>query len=204
MDIDSRNLNFVGTYKNKIITRLTSDELVVKLLNPAEHPYLETYDVLLGGKFYFDEYGHSVIPGQGKEQILQPYVFDYMFVTGTTSDQKTFITVDVVVDTVEYNMFNRFKLILNIFAHKDLVSLNKYSVPTKQEMEQLGHMGNRIDQLCGIVDISINGADVKALGKISPNERGYYSIYCPNDNYYGKQLVYTVTGYNESGDDCGN
>jgi len=195
------NLYYAASYKNKIINLLLKNKDFIKLINPtpSECIYLDTIDVLLGGEWFFD----------GKKWEEQGHIFDYNFVNETTTDQKTFVFVETDIDTVSKNMFIDFNLYICIFTSKELVRLTDKSIPTVEQVKEMGYFAstyaNRIDVLCDIVDRTLNGTDkIPGLGDVQPASRGYATIYCPNNKYYGKCLKYKVSNYNDSGDECGN
>lgn len=198
------NLNFVGKYKEKIIKLILNSDIIVKLINPKSHNYLDLVDILLGGTFFIDKKGHIVKKGQGEKLEIQGHIFDHIFIDGAINNAKVFINIEVYVDKVQYDILNEFTLLLNIFAEKTLISLDENSIPTKSEMKSLGLYGNRIDQLCSCIDGLLNKNSSFGIGDVQPATIGYNQIYYPNNNYYGKTLRYTVKNYNDIGDNCGN
>lgn len=189
------NLGFVGKYKNKIVNILVNNEKVIKLIDPHENEDLDIQDVLIGGTFYVD----------GKKVKEQGYIFDYDFVSETTTEVKTFIEIECFVNRTENGMFNNFVLGLKIISHKDAIRLSKYTSPTNTEMIKDGVYTNRIDGLCSVIDSLLNGKSDMGIGNLSPIPSGFNQVYYPpNTKYYGKTLTYTVMNYNEQGDECGN
>lgn len=193
------NLYYAASYKNKIINLLLQNKNFIKLINPSqsECENLDVVDVLLGGKWFIN----------GKEYDEQGYIFDYNFVNETTTDEKTFVFVETDIDTVKNNMFTNFNLYVCIFTSKDLVRITNETVPTVEEVKDMGYFAttyaNRIDILCDIVDRILNGSEqIAGIGDIKPSERGYVSIYCPNTNYYGKCLKYNISNLNETFSEC--
>ena len=195
------NLYYAASYKNKIINLLLKNNNFIKLINPttSECEDLDVVDVLLGGKWFIN----------GKEWNEQGHVFDYNFVDKTTVDKKTFVFVETDIDSVRANMFTDFNLYVCIFTDKSLVRLTSETVPTVNEIKEMGYFAgsyaNRIDVLCDIVDRTLNGTNkIAGIGDVEPASRGYVTLYCPNNNYYGKCLKYKISNYNDSGDECGN
>lgn len=190
------NLSFVGNYKDKIIKLLVENEDIIRLINPEiDEEYngiIDEKDVLLGGRWVIG----------GKVHYENGHIYDYNFATDRTDDVKTFIFVEVIVDNVYDTAFTNFKLIICPFAHKDLVRLDKTSIPTKSEMQKKGYSGNRIDMLCDVIDKIINGNNTMGIGNVEPCYRDYLQMFLPNYRYYGKCIAYTVKNYYDNRDEC--
>ena len=195
------NLYFASDYKNTIINLLINNNDFVKLINPKESECskIKIRDVLLGGSWFID----------GKKYEEQGHVFDYNFVDDTTTDEKTFVFVETDIDTVRQNIYTDFNLYVCIFTHKSLVRIMDDTIPSMNEVEEMGynvgHYGNRVDILCDIVDNILNGNEkIRGIGTVEPASRGYVTMYCPNSKYYGKCLKYKISNLNMGGDECGN
>ena len=195
------NLYFASDYKNTIINLLINNNDFVKLINPKESECskIKIRDVLLGGSWFID----------GKKYEEQGHVFDYNFVDDTTTDEKTFVFVETDIDTVRQNIYTDFNLYVCIFTHKSLVRIMDDTIPSMNEVEEMGynvgHYGNRVDILCDIVDNILNGNEkISGIGTVEPASRGYVTMYCPNSKYYGKCLKYKISNLNMGGDECGN
>lgn len=195
------NLYYISSYKNKIINLLLKNKNLIKLVNPkpSECEDIDIIDVLLGGEWVCN----------GKQYKEQGHIFDYNFVGETTTDKRTFIFVETDITNVRDNLFADFNLYVCIFTSKDLVRLSSNSIPTVKEVKEMGYFSssyaNRIDILCDVVDGILNGnGKFEGLGDITPATRDYVSIYCPNNEYYGKRLKYKISNLNIGGDECGN
>ena len=195
------NLYFASDYKNTIINLLINNNDFVKLINPKESECskIKIRDVLLGGSWFID----------GKKYEEQGHVFDYNFVDDTTTDEKTFVFVETDIDTVRQNIYTDFNLYVCIFTHKSLVRIMDDTIPSMNEVEEMGynvgHYGNRVDILCDIVDNILNGNEkIRGIGTVEPASRGYVTMYCPNSKYYGKCLKYKISNLNMGGDECEN
>lgn len=194
------NLYYAASYKNRIINLLLRNKNFIKLINPkpSECEDLDIADVLIGGTWFIN----------GKEYKEQGHIFDYNFVNETTTDKKTFVFVETDIDTVRNNIFTDFNLYVCIFTSKDLVRITNETIPTVKEVKDMGYFAstyaNRIDVLCDIVDRILNGTDkIQGIGDVQPSSRGYITMYCPNNNYYGKCLKYNISNLNEIEDGCG-
>lgn len=196
------NIYYASEYKNRIINLLLKNENFIKLVNPTPSEYedLDIVDVMLGGEWIIN----------GEKVKEQGHIFDYEFVSDTTTDEKTFIFVEADIPNVERNLLTEFGLYICVFTSKNLVRITNDSVPTVKEVKNMGYFAssyaNRVDVICDIVDRILNGSDkFHSIGSVKPASNRYVSIYKPNSNYYGKCLRYTVTNLNEiEGSDCGN
>ena len=195
------NLYLSSDYKNTIINLLLRNQNFVKLINPqpSECPQITAEDVLLGGTWIYN----------CKKYSEQGHIFDYNFVDETTTDEKTFVFVETDIDTVRQNLFTDFNLYICIFSAKSLVRITDDTVPSLMDIEEMGYessyYGNRVDILCDVVDGILNGnKKIKGIGDVEPASRGYVTMYCPNQKYYGKCLKYKISNLNMGGDSCEN
>lgn len=186
-------------YKNKIINLLLKNKDFIKLIapTPSKCKDIDIIDVLIGGTW--------IIGGQKYKE--QGHIFDYNFVSETTTDKKTFVLVETDIDAVRSNIFTDFNLYIFIFTDKELVRLTNDTVPTVKEVRDMGYFAstyaNRVDVLCDIVDRTLNGTSkIAGIGDVEPHPSEYVSLYCPNNNYYGKCLTYHISNLNESEDTC--
>lgn len=196
------NLYNASMYKNKIIDILLKNEDFVKLINPGKPPTdkILQKEVLLGGTFIID----------GKKYEEQGYVFDYNFVDETTTEEKTFVFVEIPdIKIINKSTFTDFYFCICMFTGKKLVRISNNTIPTINDVEKMGYnvgyFGNRIDILCDVVDRCINGNEkIKGIGDIEPAEYEFCSMFCPGQKFYGKKLKYHVKNLNEKGEICGN
>ena len=195
------NFYYSAMYKNKIINLLLMNDNFVKLMNPTDpkHSDLDIIDVLIGGEWIID----------GVKYEEQGQVFDYNFVDGTTTEEKTFCFVETDIDTIRDNLFTDFNLYVCLFTSKELVRLTSETAPTVKEVKQMGSFAgsnaNRVDTLCDVVDKILNGNEkIKGIGTVKPANRGFCTLYSPNSKYYGKCLKYHITNINEIEDTCGD
>ena len=195
------NLYNAARYKNVIINLLLKNNDFVTLMNPQKPPHnqLEIQDMLLGGTWFIDR----------KKYEVQGQLFDHNFVDDTTDEEKTFVFVETDINMIRQNIFTDFGLYICIFTSKSLIRITDDTVPSINEVEgmgyEVGHYGNRIDILCDTVDRILKGnRKIKGIGNIEPAERGFCTLYSPNNKYYGKCLKYNVTNLNEVENSCEN
>lgn len=186
---------YAASYKNKIINLLLNNRDFVTLMNPVSDSkceYLDDIEILLGGEWIYN----------GNRYVEDGQIFDYNFVEDTVTKDKTFVFVETDIDNISQNIFTNFNLYVCIFTTKSQVRITEKSIPTIQKVKDMGYFAgsyaNRIDVLCDIVDRSLNGTNkIKGIGDVQPADRGYCTIYCPNNKFYGKCLKYKIINYNE-------
>lgn len=160
--------------------------------------YLDDIDILLGGEWIYN----------GRKYEEDGQIFDYNFVEDTVIKEKTFVFVETDIDNVTHNMFTNFNLYICIFTTKGQVRITDKTSPTVKQIQDMGYctgtFANRIDILCDIVDKIINGTNkISGIGDVHPADRGYCTIYLPNNKFYGKCLKYKIMNYNED-ESCEN
>ena len=193
------NLYAASNYKNIIINLLLKSKDFVTLMNPQKPPHqsISTEDMLLGGTWFLN----------GKKYEEQGQIFDHNFVDDTTTVEKTFVFVETDIDSIRQYLFIDFNLYVCVFTAKSLIRITDDTVPSINDIEMMGynagHYGNRVDILCDVVDRILNGnKKIKGVGNIEPAEKGFCTIYSPNNKYFGKCLKYTISNLNEIEDDC--
>lgn len=186
------NLDELGGYKQTIIKSLLENQDIIDLVLPNPS---EDYDIdvqLLGSDTIRDKDGNLMFEGQ---------IFPYYYTDGTEEDAKTFILVDDNVPRVRTNdLLKNVNILIYIFSHKSLVRLsteekNKFII-------QKGYKGTcRTDILATIVDNILNKSTVFGIKKLKLES---VDIYKPNNNFYGRVLIYSAICENIGGDYCGN
>ncbi len=195
------NLEFSTIYKNKIINLLLKNKDFIQLINPIPNEYedIDIIDVLLGGDWVIN----------GEKVHEQGHIFDYNFVDDITDEEKTFVMVETDIEFVHNKTFVDFNLYVCIFSSKKLIQINEVTSPNIKQIKDMGYIvgnrANRIDILCNIVDKILNGNQkLPGIGLISPADRGYLTLYQPNNKYYGKCIKYNITNLNEIDYECEN
>lgn len=193
------NLYNASKYKNVIINLLLNSNDFVTLMNPQQPPcnQLEIQDMLLGGTWFINK----------KRYEIQGQLFDHNFVDDTTDEEKTFVFVETDIDMIKQNIFTDFNLYICIFTAKSLIRITDDTTPSINQVEEIGyevgHYGNRIDILCDVIDRILNGnKKLHGISNIEPAQRGFCTIYSPNNKYYGKCLKYIISNLSEGGENC--
>lgn len=184
------NLYYSGRYKDKILSLLINSDDVVKLINPTMDKRFELDEILLGGTYFVYNAKH-----EKEKVVLQGHLFDSIFVPDTTDEQKVFICIETLINSIERGIFNAFSLFIHVYVSKDLVRLDGNSTPRHAEMMKLGFSGNRVDMLCDAIDRKLNGNSSFGIGDVEPSSRNFLTLSIPNDKFYGKCLQYTVKNY---------
>lgn len=172
-------------FKSEIIKRIVTNENAVKLINPTLNPKLELDDVLLGGKWII----------KGEEITEQGHIFSYNYVDSTTTGSKVFICIEALPYKYKYPMIDVL-LYIHIYVHKNIMNLTskvtgKPSTPSSDEMYKLGFIGNRCDQLTQVIGSILNGAsNMGGIKEITPHERGHITLSIPNNEFYGKCMIF--------------
>lgn len=193
----SQNLYYIGRYKDKIISLLLNSDDVITLINPETDERFEVEDVLLGDTF--EIYNKK---GELERINLQGHIFNYLFVPGTTTEEKVFICIEALIDSVDNTYFNNFSMFIHVYSPKRLVRLDRYSTPTSLEMKKLGFSGNRVDMLCDAIDRLLNGNETFGIGEVTPSNTNPLTLSLPNDKFYGKCLKYKVKNFMDT-EECG-
>lgn len=182
---DKSNEYYLTLIKSKIIGRLCTNENVVKLIAPKENDDLDLDDILLGGEWMIN----------GKQIKEQGYIFDYNYVDDTITDSRVSICVETLPGAFHFPTID-VMIFIHIYVHKDIMKLTsessiKPSVPTKNEMNNLGFIGNRCDQLTQVIGKMLNGvSNIGGITEIKPRDNGYIGLDIPNKEFYGKCMVF--------------
>lgn len=199
------NYDKLGGYVNKILKIIINSDDCINLISPDENNLFDIQDVLLGGRLSSVQYDPVQKKNITTMHNLQPYIYDFCYTIGTTDKEKVFICVDATIDSMTNIFLTDFSLHLYIYAPKSMNRLSTFTTPTLADMEQKGYCGNRINMLCSALDKNLNGNSTFAsIGNVKPANRNHATIFCPTVDYYGKHLIYTVSGYSEDGDNCGS
>lgn len=159
-------LKEVGTFKNKIVSKLINDENIV--------------DVLLGDVSHLDD-PESALLGRdatGKGGC----VFKFEYVPDTQENSRTFLCVEVVPQETAGDTVTRMMVYVFCYCSKDIM----------QTYRRKGQAGTRVDILASDVDQILNGNSEFGIG---PLEWEGSSIYKPAVCYYGRLLAYSVTSF---------
>lgn len=160
------NLEEIGSFKNKVVSKLINDENII--------------DVLIGDIDSIDDPESAMLGknGTGKGGC----VFKFEYVPDTQEDSKTFLCVEVVPERTNGDSVTEMTIYVFVYCSKNLM----------QTYRRKGQAGTRVDILASDVDKVLNGN--KEFG-IGPLEWAGSSIYKPASCYYGRMLVYQVSAF---------
>ena len=157
------NLEEIGSFKNKVVSKLINDENILDVLL-GDVDNIEDPETALLGK-----------DGSGKGGC----VFKYEFVPDTQENSKTFLCVEVVPEETNGDSITSMTIYVFAYCSKDIM----------QTYRRKGQAGTRVDILVSDIDKILNG---NAEFGIGPLEWMGSSIYKPALPYYGRMLVYRV------------
>ena len=160
------NLEEVGTFKNKVVSKLINDENILDVLL-GDITKVEDPETLLLGK---DESGKGGC------------VFKFEYVPDTQENSKTFLCVEVVPEETNGDTITNMVIYVFAYCSKNLM----------QTYHRKGQAGTRVDILASDIDKILNGNSEFGIG---PLEWAGSSIYKPAQWYYGRMLVYRVNTF---------
>ena len=163
------NLEEIGTFKNKVVSKLINDDNVLNVLL-GDIDKVEDPETALLGK-----------DGSGKGGC----VFKFEYVPDTQENSKTFLCVEVVPNETDGDTITNMTIYVFAYCSKNLM----------QTYHRAGTAGTRIDILVSDVDKILNGNSEFGIG---PLEWAGSSIYKPAQWYYGRMLVYQVGTFRRS------
>lgn len=191
MNNENSNEYYLTLFKSKIINKIISNNVAIKLISPKINKALTLKQVLLGGKYVIN------INGKNETVDEQGHIFDYAYVDGTTEDEKVFVCVETVPTNYSYPIID-INLCIYVYVHKTMMRLSSsanevVTTPTQKEMNALGYIGNRCDQLIQVIGEIMNGCNnIGGISTIKPYSRNYINVSIPNKNLYGKVMLYSV------------
>ena len=115
------------------------------------------------------------------DEIFDKYLFDYIYVDGTTTEAAAYICVEAETSKAPTVTMQNMKLYVTIFCHKQFMKVDT----TKFK----GMIGNRRDNLIRYVDKLLNGSDIFGIGKLSLEHA--HTIPAPT-GFSARELTYTV------------
>jgi hypothetical protein len=174
----------LGKIKTILRQTLSNDSTIQELILGENNEQLntyESYDILMGDK----------------SQGLEGQIKNNLFIKDTQDETKTFILMDSYSGKIEGKL-KQIIVAMYIFSHNSLLTLSDTEA---EKFFNLGLFGNRVDCLIDQVSrviSNINYATVDdkpksiGIGKIQLASTQQGKIYQPNDNYYGKTLIFEV------------
>lgn len=160
------NLVEVGSFKNKVVSKLINDENIVDALIGNVDKIEDPEAALLGKN------------GSGKGGC----VFKFEYVPDTQEDSKTFLCVEVVPEETSGDSVTEMTIYVFAYCSKNIM----------QTYRRKGQAGTRVDILASDIDKILNGNTEFGIG---PLEWAGSSIYKPAQCYYGRMLVYRVSSF---------
>lgn len=116
------------------------------------------------------------------DELLDDCCYSYLYIPEVQSEAKTFLCVETLVPRVANFTIKDVKVVIYTLTHKSLMKYKKNK-----------YIGTRVDCLADMVDEILNGKRGLAIGKIALQEVG---ILQPNNNFYGRTLIYKGSDFN--------
>lgn len=160
------NLEEIGEFKNKIVSKLIHDSNIVDVLIGDLNSDVDAETALLG------------IDNTGKGGC----VFKFEYVPDTQEMSKTFLCVEVIPDKTSGDTVTNMYVYVFAYCSKDIM----------QTYKRKGQAGTRIDILASDIDKILNGNNEFGIG---PLEWYGSDIYKPAQIYYGRMLTYMVSAF---------
>ncbi len=123
--------------------------------------------------------GNSLGEYFNPDDLIGNNIFPNPYIPNAQSDAKTYICIDIYIPNVKDKYFNTIQIVVNVFSHNEST---EYDGKSKVDLINI-----EIDKILnGNQNYGIDGVD---LVSVMP--------YLPNDNFFGKQLIYNVQNLNQ-------
>lgn len=152
-------LKDIGTYKNRLLSTIIQSE--------------DICEVILG-KGYDDT--------DVDEQLIYKYIFPYLYVDDTQTEQNSYICIEVDVPRTMDFTYKNMRITIWCYCHKGIM---KYS--------KKGYLGTRSDILSDMVDRLLNSSNDFGLGRLKLESCTPLTL---TKEYYGRQLIYSCSEFN--------
>lgn len=160
------NLEEIGIFKNRIVSKLIHDNNVVDVLLNGNEGDKDPEVALLGS----DETG------------TDGCVFEFEYVPDTQETSKTFLCVEVIPEETSGDTITGMSVYVFAYCSKNIM----------QTYHRKGTAGTRIDILISDIDKVLNGNQEFGIG---PLEWAGSDIYKPAQIYYGRMIVYRANTF---------
>lgn len=160
------NLEEIGIFKNRIVSKLIHDNNVVDVLLNGNEGDKDIEVTLLGS----DETG------------TDGCVFEFEYVPDTQETSKTFLCVEVIPEETSGDTITGMSVYVFAYCSKNIM----------QTYHRKGTAGTRIDILISDIDKILNGNQEFGIG---PLEWAGSDIYKPAQIYYGRMIVYRANAF---------
>ena len=189
----------LGDYKYLLFKLLMysgeKSDLLIDITMPSlDDERFDKYENFTGGEF--DYY-----TGNGKNQTtehveLKGRLYDVPFIYSTVTETINVICIDTNISNCNPNT-KEMVVTLNVMCHKDNLKLD---TKTKRKYSKLGYKGSRLDIMVALIGEILNYSKDNdkmnvQIGTLNPVLRNPIVPYYPNDNFFGKTMTYTCTGF---------
>lgn len=115
------------------------------------------------------------------DAVFDKYLFDYMYVDGTTAEASAYICVEAEVVKAPTVTMQNMKLYVTVLCHKQFMKVDASKFK--------GMIGNRRDNLVRYIDNMLNGSDIFGIGQLSLEHA--HTVAAPT-GFTARELTYTV------------
>ena len=116
------------------------------------------------------------------ENLLYSQIFPYLYSNETQTEVLPYLCVEADISAIPANNIKNMKLTIWVYCHKDDM---KYSKD--------GYSGTKADILADMAERELRKSEDKfGIGKLQLQSVVNFS---PNNNYYGKQLIYSISDF---------
>lgn len=124
------------------------------------------------------------------ENLIYTQVFPYLYTDETQTETLTYLCFEIDVQSSSNNKtmsgtIKNLKMIIFAYCHKDIMDYHKE-----------GYYGTRVDILANMAERQLRDSYDFGIGK--PELVSVTNLF-PNNNYYGRQLVYNVPEFKIKG-----
>lgn len=150
-------------YPVKALHRIGTDPIIVQLL--TDNPSID-------------------MESKEADAVFDKYLFDYLYVDGTTTEAEAYICVEAETTKVPTSSIQNMKLYVTIICHKQFMKVDT----TKFK----GMIGNRRDNLVRYIDKLLNGADIFGIGALTLENA--HTVASPT-GFTARELTYSVPDF---------
>lgn len=115
------------------------------------------------------------------DEIFDKFLFDYIYVDGTTTETAAYICVEAEVVKAPTPTTQNMKLYVTVICHKQFMKVDASKFK--------GMIGNRRDNLVRYVDNLLNDSDIFGIGRLSLEHA--HTVSAPT-GFTARELTYTV------------
>lgn len=183
-------MNFfeLGDYKKKLIDMFVADEDIVDLVMPIlDDIRFEAGDNFLGGQI------NTIKDGVVETVDLKGHCFEVPFIYSSVTDARNCICLDNIISGANGEAIKEMTVTIEIMCHKTNLRLDS---TTNTKYYKKGLSGDRLDMIVQKIGLLIEQNNKEfGLGKFKLKPNNPMKSYYPNENFFGKVLIYTCDAF---------